>query len=217
EQSCSAPRQADDEDRLANFLLRYVRINLAIAHEQKPIAQNPDDIASQRHFPNRVEPRFAIARIEQTRERFGKIAIAEIVELRTALCFLNQRPRRKWLRAHSEFLEPGAALVEQTNGQRCARFLDRIGAAHTSTIVPAAKDGKSQVRVLRGPPSRSIIRSANGESDFRRGLSLRRGRNLPKIKTREVDRSRLYRWQQGKSELRGCLQRRNWSRRGRAS
>src|SRR5438067_13061913 len=88
QQSCSAPRQADDEDRLANLLLRYVRINLPIAHEQKSIAQNPDDIASQRHFSDQVEPRFAMARLQQTRERFKEFALSKIVELATSLRFL---------------------------------------------------------------------------------------------------------------------------------
>src|SRR2546430_8160714 len=157
QQSCSAARQTDDEQRFANFLLRDVGINLAIAHKQESIGQNPDDIASERHFPDQVEPRFAVARLQQTRERFDEFALSKIRELATSLRFLDQFACRNRFRTQSDFLQRGSAFVEQTNRNWSASLLDRIGGAHTSTIVAGATESKSQLRRLRRGAGRSIV------------------------------------------------------------
>jgi hypothetical protein len=106
-----AARQADNEQRLANFLLRDLRIKLPIARQQKSIAQNPNDVATQRHSPDDIQASIALTRFQQARERLDEFVSAKIIEPAATVRFRNQLLRRRKFRSNADFLEHGAAFV----------------------------------------------------------------------------------------------------------
>jgi len=48
------------------------------------------DIGPQSDLPDQVEPRLAIARLEQTRQSLKKVAAAKVIEAAPLLCGLDQ-------------------------------------------------------------------------------------------------------------------------------
>ena len=89
----AAARETDNENGPANFLFRNFGILAPVAHEKEPVAQNSDDVVSQRQFSNHIQPRLTMAGFQQARERFEKVRFAEVFQRRPTSCFLDQLSR----------------------------------------------------------------------------------------------------------------------------
>ena len=138
-------------------MVRDLGINLAVALEQKAIAQNAHDIAPQRHFSDHVQPRFAMTGFQQAREWLEKFAIAKILQVAAALRSLNQFFGGRSCQSQADLFKRRAAFVQQTNRNWSASLLGRGARTHRSTIVAGPAEGKLQVRFLRRWGSRSIM------------------------------------------------------------
>src|SRR4029077_5546603 len=102
-------------------MLRDFRTQTPVALQQKPVAQNAQNIGTQRDVADHVQARVPPARLKQAAKRFAKIAIAEIVKIGAALCRLDQLLRRN---ASADFtIKHRAKSVESADGDRRAKTI----------------------------------------------------------------------------------------------
>src|SRR2546430_2035635 len=103
-------------------------MQIPVALQQEPVAQNAEDIGTQRDVSDHIQARIAPARLKQAAERFAKIAIAEIVEVSATLCRLNQLLQRN---ASADFaIKHRAKSVKRANDHRRTETIDGGGRLH---------------------------------------------------------------------------------------
>src|SRR6266550_4688002 len=125
---CASPRQSHHKKGAADLVLRDFRMQIPVALQQEPVAQNAEDIGTQRDVSDHIQARIAPARLKQAAERFAKIAIAEIVEVSATLCRLNQLLQRN---ASADFaIKHRAKSVKRANDHRRTETIDGGGRLH---------------------------------------------------------------------------------------
>src|SRR4029077_11403441 len=109
-------------------MLRDFRMQTPVALQQKPVAQNAQNIGTQRDVADHVQARVRPGRLTQDAKRCAKIPNAEIVEIGAALCRLDQLLRRN---APTDFtIKHRAKSVEGADGDRRAKTIDGGGGLH---------------------------------------------------------------------------------------
>jgi hypothetical protein len=102
EQGRPGARQADDEERPPNRLLRDFGIALAIVLEPKTLFEQSEDVRASRDTPEERQACFGLASADQDVKRLEKVIVSEIMEARTAdgafeeLCRVNAHAPRVW-------------------------------------------------------------------------------------------------------------------------
>jgi len=109
-------------------MLRDFRMQTPVALQQKPVAQNAENIGTQRDVSDHIQARVSPAGLKQAAKRFAKIAIAEIVEIGAALCRLDQLLRRNT--AADFAVKHRAKSVKRADGDRRTKTIDGGGGLH---------------------------------------------------------------------------------------
>ena len=97
-------------------MLRDFRMQTPVALQQKPVAQNAENIGTQRDVSDHIQAGVPPTRLQQAAKRFAKITVAEIVEIGAALRGFDQLLR--WNAPADFAIKHRAKSVECADGDR---------------------------------------------------------------------------------------------------
>ena len=140
QQGSTAARQPYDKERRADFLACDVGIELPVPLHQQTRAQRLQNIRSKGDLSDKIKPCLALTGLEQARERFKKVALAEIIKTAASLGSLDQVSRKRSGKWNSCFFQQCAESIEEPNRQERTDLLESSsGAVHSikHPIVPA--------------------------------------------------------------------------------
>jgi hypothetical protein len=90
QESGTTARQSYDKERFADFLVCDVGIKLTVPLHLQARAQRLQHIGPEGDFSDQIQPCLTVARLEQARKAFKKLAFTEIFEAATSLCARDQ-------------------------------------------------------------------------------------------------------------------------------
>jgi hypothetical protein len=89
QQGSATARQPHNKERFADFLASDIGVELPVLFHPQTRAQRLQNIRSKGNLSDKIEACLVMAGFEQARQRFIKLAFAEIIEPAASLCILD--------------------------------------------------------------------------------------------------------------------------------
>ena len=128
----AAARQAHNEKRLANLMLRDLWIGLAIAMHEQAIREISEHVGFQRHPADDIQSRLAMTCLQQARKRFEEFPTAKILKPGPPFRDVNQARGFERVRVDPKLAQDAPRLIQDANRNRRASLGESAGRFHVA-------------------------------------------------------------------------------------